>query len=439
MKNKDYPHIMKYMGSKSAIMDFLIECLNLSKTDEVYSILDLFSGSGSLAGALRGQTNVISNDIQVYSGILANIYCLNLDRDFDYSDFLVRLLIHAEEYQSIIIEKTDTRIRSIDYGEYFELDKFVEIEANQKALIKSRRYNSMKYHLFTKYYSGTYWSFKQCSWIDSIRYSIDTLDMSEVLRDVCLGSLMYAMSYSTQSTGHFAQYRDAKNESSMLNIQLYRRKSVKTLFVKKFKELVHYIKSDYNPYSKKCIATSHDYIVSLESCPENMIVYADPPYAFVHYSRFYHVIETMVKYDYPSVNYKGRYREDRHQSPFSKKTTVQEAFINLFDNIKKKNHSLVLSYSNTGMVSLDFIIKEAVSKFLNHKMSDHELSIVDFLLRSETDEFDFNTYFSYFLEKNKDYNIVVKFNSHVHSNMGRQGKKENEVLEMIIIIKRLKS
>lgn len=37
----------------------------------------------------------------------------------------------------------------------------------------------------------------------------------------------------------------------------------------------------------------------------NSLVYLDAPYKRNEYSRYYHVLETMVKYDYPSSENKG--------------------------------------------------------------------------------------------------------------------------------------
>ena len=67
-----YPHYIKYMGSKSKIMSFVLEGIN-----EVYRgglICDLFSGSASIAGAIGHQVAIHNNDIQKYSSIIAKSY-----------------------------------------------------------------------------------------------------------------------------------------------------------------------------------------------------------------------------------------------------------------------------------------------------------------------------------------------------------------------------
>ncbi len=71
-KIRAFPHFIKYMGSKTKILDFIIKGIN-----EVYQgggICDLFSGSCSLAGALGNSVEMYSNDIQEYSSVLANAY-----------------------------------------------------------------------------------------------------------------------------------------------------------------------------------------------------------------------------------------------------------------------------------------------------------------------------------------------------------------------------
>jgi adenine-specific DNA-methyltransferase len=104
----------------------------------------------------------------------------------------------------------------------------------------------------------------------------------------------------------------------MNNILYYRQKNLFELFSKKFKELL----LNLDDSLKRLQTTTLDFEKCLDSIPEGCTVYADPPYAPVHYSRFYHALETLVKYDYPAIEHKGRYRIDRHQSPFSQKAML---------------------------------------------------------------------------------------------------------------------
>ncbi len=257
-------------------------------------------------------------------------------------------------------------------------------------------FGNLSHHLFIKYYSGTYWSYQQCLWIDALRKVADEYKNTPV-HYVILSSLMFAMSYNSQSTGHYAQYRDATNLSSKTDILIYRQKEMLPYFINKFKQLHSYL--DKNDINHK--VTSLDFAKCLDEIEPNSLVYADPPYAFVHYSRFYHALETLVKYDYPDVDHKGRYRTDRHQSPFCKRTEVKPAFTKIFSKIKVKNSNLILSYSNTGMISL-YEILDIAKKTLGN-----------------------------------NYEVKTKEVAYKHSTMGRKDDKNKDVQEYLIIAKRI--
>ncbi|MYD86067.1 MAG: modification methylase, partial [Acidobacteria bacterium] len=80
------------------------------------------------------------------------------------------------------------------------------------------------------------------------------------------------------------------------------------------------------------------------------VVYADPPYTRDQYSRYYHIHETLLQYDYPTSSGSGRYRPDRFQSPYSMKTRVGNAMEDLVSRCAKLGSTLVLSYPERGML-----------------------------------------------------------------------------------------
>jgi adenine-specific DNA-methyltransferase len=82
---------------------------------------------------------------------------------------------------------------------------------------------------------------------------------------------------------------------------------------------------------------------------EEIAIYADPPYSRAQYSRYYHVLETLILYDYPEITGKGRYRADRINTDFSRKAQVVEAtdkFIGAAANVGP----LFLSYPANGLL-----------------------------------------------------------------------------------------
>lgn len=391
-ERKDYPSLIKYMGSKSKLLDFIIDGIN-SVPLVNNTILDLFAGSAALSGAIGNQCNFISNDIQIYSSILAQTYLLSLRGERDLSvDNIVNL---AED----IVRKNQCIDWMVDYSKEMDLEQFNELENRQQSLIYENF--DYKYHLFAKNYSGTWWSYEQCLWIDALREVAEKYKSNNMYPFI-LSALMYAMAYSSQGTGHYAQYRDAKTIKSMKDIFIYRRKSLINIFKRKLKELVEYARE--KPES----SFVNDYWnLDFEDALDNFTggtVYADPPYCFVHYSRFYHALETLVLYDYPEIQkisgemVKGRYRKERHQSPFSIKSQVENAFEKMFKEVKRTESNLILSYSNTGMIELDHLADIATS----------------------------------FWDSN---DIEIVTTNYQHMTLGRQGKRFRDVIECIFILK----
>ncbi|WP_374765091.1 DNA adenine methylase [Yunchengibacter salinarum] len=386
---RHYPKIVKYMGSKSKIINFLIEGVN-----EVYdggTVCDLFSGSATLAGAIGQQCKVHSNDIQSYSRIISDTY--NLSYHVKYKPSAVEILDEVKK----IVERNRIN-KKTNFEDIQSKEEFLKFEDDQKNLI-NENFN-YKWHLFAKYYSGTWWSYDQCLWIDALR------EFSEYHRNtpyypVLISAIMYAMAYCSQGTGHYAQYRDAHTASSLKDILIYRQRSISDYFYRKYIELSNFIPK--SPPKTRHESTTLNY----EECLKKIsggTVYADPPYCFVHYSRFYHALETLVLYDYPSLQkkggrvVKGRYRDDRHQSPFCIKTQVPSAFERLFSGVKESGSKLVLSYSNTGMITIDFLLDMAKEFF-------------------------------------KDKKIKIITTDHRHMTLGRKEDRHRDVQECLILIK----
>ena len=380
------PHIIKYMGSKRDLLEYLGNTIN-----EIYegeSICDLFAGTGVLSGSLGHNVSMHSNDIQRYSAVLSKTYLGNYN--WNKFDNLIDNVVELAQKHVDNVKHLYPNL-NFEYSSELTLNEFNAIEQQQQELIYSD-FDDIEHHLFIKNYSGTYWSFEQCLWIDALRIAAEEYSETPVYNPI-LSSLMFAMAYNAQSTGHYAQYRDANNIASMKDIIIYRNKNILPYFKKKLDELIKWTGSNEHNHR----VTSLDYRECLDSIEDGVIVYADPPYAFVHYSRFYHALETLIRYDYPEVLYKGRYRTDRHQSPFCKRTEVIGAFEVMFQKIRDKNSKLILSYSNTGMISLEKIMEIAKSNF------------------------------------GEKYNIYTKEVDYTHSTMGRSKDKSREVKELLVI------
>lgn len=399
-EKRAYPQVIKYMGSKAKILGFVLG--GLSRVHSEGPVCDLFAGAGSLSGAIGDQVDIISNDIQRYSGVITDVYLHPMSArgaSVAAADLVGAASVRVTKAMRALGE-------DLTFRKSMNINEFNEIEERSRALIN--RTFRRKYHLFVKCYSGTWWSAEQCLWIDALREVIDerTFAGEFTLHDqnILLTSLMHAMAYCGQGTGHYAQYRDAKDEKSLADIKIYRGKSVPDYFARKLESLKTWNKLNVlaNP---RHATSSVDYMDCLAKL-QGGTIYADPPYAFVHYSRFYHAIETLVEYDYPDLQVKGgavvkgRYREERHQSPFSIKSKVPTAFVNLFVGACEAKANLVLSYSDTGLLNLDEMID------LAHQSLGHQ------------------------------YEIDTVFSEHSHMTMGRKLDRSREVTEALLVARR---
>lgn len=383
------PHLLKYMGSKREILCYIEKAVEELQVDST-CFCDLFSGTAVVSAAFLDKYDIISNDIQQYSSIFAHTYSTNFAEKVN------------KNFREIVVEKAQCLVNEFyakypqyhfDYSEIIDYEDLVAIEERQKRLIEDKF--DLGFSLFAKNYSGTYWSYEQCVWIDSIRAVAEDYKDSTGYY-VILSALIFAMSYTTQSTGHFAQYRDVTHQN-VEDILLYRKKDILSIFVKKLDELMLLLNTTPN---HSMTATTLDYLDCLRIVPDNSIVYADPPYSAVHYSRFYHVIETLVRYDHPHLEYKGRYRNDRYQSPFDKRKEVANAFELLFKAVDERKSHLILSYSDNGLVKYNELLEIG-----EHTIGNH-------------------------------YEISLKEKNYTHSKMGRSDENRLVVNELLFTFKR---
>lgn len=383
---------IKYMGSKASILDWVVEGI-----DAVYAgggVCDLFAGSAILSAAIGRQVPVYSNDIQHYSRALAGVY-LTAWRPVGVP--AADELIH--EADQLVRRRADLVPSALRYLPDHSLADFQRVEAANRALI-DRRF-SHRWHYFLRVYSGTWWSAEQCLWIDAMRQVIERYREHECF-DVMMVCLMHAMAYTSQGTGHFAQYRDARSTASFRDIMTYRTRDPRPYFERKYRECLANLPDQPSPLAHEI--TACDFRERLRTLPP-CTVYADPPYCFVHYSRFYHALETIYLYDRPELQVKGgtvvkgRYREQRHQSPFCIRSQVRDAFQSLFEGVCRSGSNLVLSYCNTGMISLDALEATAAKVFGN-------------------------------------YDLKIMLSDHRHMTMGRRRDRDREVKECLLLARR---
>lgn len=368
-----------YLGSKLRILDFIntiIDEIDPSKGQ----VCDLFSGSGSVSRHFSKNRPVVSVDIQEYSNVICNAILNPIEypkiKDFIdkcstsiyYKTLSLALKPIIEYEEKCTIEalegKAEALCEFLEKGSLIKLEKTGELQCSKglkEALYES--FNGLnKYNLnndnvlISRYFGGVYFSYKQCVEMDSILEEIPNEKSN--YKYLLLSSLISTASDIVNTVGNqFAQpMQPRKKDGTPKNnigkrVSTDRSKDVYLVYSKWISKYNNLTKSEFNHTIIK-----GDYLEALDSLDNTTkVVYADPPYTRDHYSRFYHVLETICLKDFPEISTtkikgnidlsKALYREERHQSPFCIKSKASDAFEMMFDKISKINASLVLSYS----------------------------------------------------------------------------------------------
>jgi Adenine-specific DNA methylase len=207
------------------------------------------------------------------------------------------------------------------------------------------------YRLFSSYFASSYFGVKQSAEIDSLRSAIDSAHTSR--RDIYLFALLFAASFCSTSPGHFAQFLVPRDASTTRYVGRVRKRSVVDLFNN---ALIEFSKPPCADRRGNRVfrldATEFLQQLSERKRPSGsqLVIYADPPYSRAQYSRYYHVLETLVLYDYPAATGKGRYRGGRFETGFSRKAEVAEAMDDFVRTAASTGAALYLSYPKNGLV-----------------------------------------------------------------------------------------
>ncbi|EOL13302.1 DNA methyltransferase [Enterococcus faecalis] len=350
--------ILNYQGNKASLMPFISE--NIRKyISPGENICDLFAGSGSVGAYLKGSYSVVANDAELYSSIISSSLLntpstsslLNAKEAFfkGYkTNFRMLLSSHeeavAKERNLLVFDSTNGLISL--YESFPTIWNGLDELINYKQLGKDNQYN-----LFLYYYSGSYFGIEQSVQIDSIIKTIHEVDSVET-QNVLLSCLFYAMNETVFSKdGHMAQPLNIEKNSTRHLKQ--RKRNVIAYFESKLDEFIK--KSPESEPIEKSKVFNQDMSALLKNSEFNQqrikLIYADPPYTDMQYSRYYHLLNVAAKYDYPEPTIsrgkftKGLYTEGRNQSDLSKKSTAKGRLEELFNYCHENGVVLALSYA----------------------------------------------------------------------------------------------
>ena len=103
------------------------------------------------------------------------------------------------------------------------------------------------------------------------------------------------------------------------------------------------------------------------------VLYADPPYNSREYLPNYHVLETIARYDNPTLHGVTGLRDYADQkSPFCKKATVAAAFATLLRETRARY--VIISYNNEGLLPTEELQALCAAHAVNHSFSLQEFA-----------------------------------------------------------------
>lgn len=347
-------YAVSYMGTKRQLADTVRDLVTACRPGP---FLDLFSGMCSVAHAIAPHRPVWSNDLQHFAHAMAqSTFCA--DEHPPSALELASLIGRAVEHHTARLTKRwksqleaeETALSIESCAEYLPLFT----DATQRANRVKATPSATSYDVFVKRFAGTYFSYRQAIEFDALRFALDTAltdqrITSEAYRWAII-ALCISLSKCSTTTGHFAQPLKPK-ENTFVRFKAQRARS---LYQEWFKSIELVAPVGSRRWRKKNRAYQGDSLALLPTLAQSRVkpsvVYADPPYTKDQYSRYYHVYETAILYDYPVASGNGLYRGDRASSSFSSQAQIESSLEELIRLCSDIRADLILSYPTNGLL-----------------------------------------------------------------------------------------
>ncbi len=310
---------MKYMGSKRMMLQNGLGDLLADEIGRSTRFVDLFAGSGAVAihVARTFAVPVLAFDLQRYSVVLSEAV-INRVTKVEWQRVWRDWHRRAEsEIKKVRVPATPKLTQAIvrDYRVWC---------ANQTCLP------------VTEAYGGHYFSPQQAVWIDALR---SNLPKREPTKTVALAALIQSASQCAAAPGHTAQpFQPTRTAKPFLQEAWSKDVAQRT------KNALALLADQFAKQRGK--ARVSDATEAAKQLNNGDLVFIDPPYSGVHYSRFYHVLETIACGHCGEVTGIGRYpaRELRPRSKYSVKSESAVALDELLETIASNGARAILTF-----------------------------------------------------------------------------------------------
>lgn len=388
------PRTIWYMGVKARVIPGFLGRVLEEEVPPGGTVVDLMSGSGVVAVYCAHRYRVIANDVQDYAAVIARAFIAHdpeekaaflgsvdpvKDLGESYDANLQRLaaaFAPALAVEDVFLRLHERGENGLDwcagYRSVLGDPDALHLPAaakmiSEEALAACRADPRLRpARLATAYYANVYFGLRQCLVIDSLRAAIEDMDTrlphAARKRVHYLSALLHAASISTSGTSHFAQPRHLTKDSELRAMAKRRLIDIRALFERFSGEILATVRRTEHVrgnivLSNDCesLMEEADGVSRFRFTPPVDLVYLDPPYTADHYSRFYHVLEVLSRYDYPTLELdprggclRGRYPalSSRYQSDFSRPVKVEDAFRQVIRAASGSGAKLVVSYAS---------------------------------------------------------------------------------------------
>lgn len=275
----------RYTGCKNKLLDWIFELVR-EECRDASSFFDIFAGTGVVTAAA----------LPLYKKFIIN--------DFLYSNEIIfKAFFSKEDYSEEKIYKY--------YSKYLSLDE-----------------KDIKPNFASINYGGKFFSLRDALIIGEIRNDIEEnrAQLNEKEYAVLLSSLLFSADRAANTCGHYDAYIKKDNLHSSFKFELVN----PIIKIKDDGRDITIYREDANLLAKSGIKSD--------------IVYIDPPYSSRQYSRFYHVLETLTKWDNPPLFGTALKPKEENMSEYCK-TKALDTFKDLIYSLDAKY--LVVSYNNT--------------------------------------------------------------------------------------------
>lgn len=270
----------RYIGNKQKLLDWIFSIVK-SECAGSKTFTDIFAGTGIVSSVA----------IQHYDEVVIN--------DFLHSNNII--------------------YKAFFDGKNYDEDKINNIIRNYNNISP----DDIEENYFSNNFGGKYFSYNSSKIIGFIRDNIEEnkKNLTQKEYGILVSSLIYSVDKIANTVGHYDAY--------------FKKQSIEDKF---FMKPI----SPLNPKSK--IKIHKEDANQLAKKIKTDIVYIDPPYNSRQYSRFYHVLETLTKWDKPKLHGVALKPEPENMSDYCKVQARQKLY-ELVHDIQAKY--FVVSYNNT--------------------------------------------------------------------------------------------